>query len=490
MLGVQSLGPVAPRCVAEPHDSIEGVAQRGQLAPGARLAADPPPPAVRDSAVSRPREPVSTAASERDAWVVLLSVPGLGPVTFGTLLRLFGSARQVLRVAEGDRGVEQLEAIIGGSSAGIGGDGDGSGQPGGIPAGLARRIVEAAQASHRVVGRVAELGLSAITLEDSDYPRRLRLVEMPPPLLFVAGAPAALNAGRMVAVVGTRWPTDKGRLTAGWIGGGLANAGAHVVSGMAVGIDGAAHAATVAEGGKTVAVLGGGHAHLFPRAHERLAGAIVAGGGAVVSELSPDTTPSRGTFPRRNRLVSGMSDAVVVVEAGRRSGALITAGWALEQGRDCYLVPGPLDAPTSAGCLAFLRAFPGQARVVCGIPELLEDLGLAIDESGGSSAPDRPSAEAPASGQSGVLASLSPLERCLAQELRKGPVTADELARVADTAPAAILSALTLLELRGLVRGSYGRYVPVGALSRARLGRGVASPAGVNGDGKRPGSGF
>ncbi len=174
----------------------------------------------------------------------------------------------------------------------------------------------------------------------------------------------------MVAVVGTRWPSDRGRLVAGWIGGALANAGASVVSGMAVGIDGVAHAASMAEGGKTVAVLGGGHAHLFPRAHERLADAIVTGGGAVVSELSPDTCPTRGTFPRRNRLVSGMSDAVVVVEAGQRSGALITAGWALEQGRECFLVPGPLGAPTSLGCLAFLRAFPGQARVVCGIPEL------------------------------------------------------------------------------------------------------------------------
>jgi DNA processing protein len=302
---------------------------------------------------------------------------------------------------------------------------------------------------------------------------------MPPPLLFVRGNVRSLNREHMIAVVGTRWPTDKGRLAAGWIGSALANAGASVVSGMAVGIDGAAHAAVVGEGGHTVAVLGGGHARLFPRAHERLGDAIVAAGGAVVSELSPDTSPSRGTFPRRNRLVSGMSDATVVVEAGRRSGALITAGWALEQGRECFLVPGPLDAPMSAGCLAFLRSFPGQARVVCGIPELVEDLGLVPLEGvappveiGGHSgsalgSSSRPSAELPMSGQAAVLASLSPLERILAEALRNGPATADELTRKTGSPPAAILSALTLLELRGLVTAGYGRYMPAGQLARS-----------------------
>ena len=127
----------------------------------------------------------------------------------------------------------------------------------------------------------------------------------------------------------------------------------------------------MSEGLATVAVLGGGHARLFPKAHERLADAIVAAGGAVVAELSPETPATMGTFPRRNRLISGLSDATVVVEAGTRSGALITAGWALEQGRECFLVPGPMDAPTSAGCNALLLGFPTQTRIVCGIPELL-----------------------------------------------------------------------------------------------------------------------
>jgi len=325
----------------------------------------------------------------------------------------------------------------------------------------------------RALAAVRSLGLAVVTLDDPEYPERLRRIDMPPPLLFVRGSLAALGTPAAVAVVGTRWPTDRGRMIAGWIGSALARAGAVVVSGLAVGIDGAAHASVVAEGLPTVAVLGGGHARLFPKAHERLADAIVAAGGAVVAELPPETPATRGTFPRRNRLVSGLSDATVVVEAGRRSGALITASWALEQGRDCFLVPGPLDAPTSEGCHAFLRSFPGQTRVVCGIPELIEDLGLggvgdrqngAVDEAGDRGG--RPGAAAPGAGAGAALAILAPVERSIAELLTSGPATVDDLARRSGLSGGAILSALTLLELRGLVAGSYGRYVPAGALAR------------------------
>src|SRR5207237_8709213 len=134
---------------------------------------------------------------------------------------------------------------------------------------------------------------------------------------------------------------------------------------------GAADAASVVVQRPTVAFIGSGHARLFPPVHSRLADAIVEAGGAVVSEHSPETEPTRGTFPRRNRLISGSADAVIVVEAGARSGALLTASWALEQGRECYLVPGSIDAPASAGCLGFLRDWPGLAKVVAGVPQLL-----------------------------------------------------------------------------------------------------------------------
>ncbi len=199
-----------------------------------------------------------------------------------------------------------------------------------------------------------------------------------------------------------------------------------------------------------------------------------------MSELPPETTPTRGTFPRRNRLVSGLSDATVVVEAGRRSGALITAGWALEQGRECFLVPGPLDSPASAGCHAFLRNFQGQARIVAGIAELIEDLaldgaggsaaeavagGAAVPRTGGAGFAGRPAASALGAGRAAVMATLAPVERVLAEQIAAGPATADQLAARTSLTSASVLSALTLLELRGLTRCAYGRYSPCGALA-------------------------
>lgn len=501
MLGVQSLGPLAPRCVAE-GVGREATRDTGDVGPIDRT----PTEVARRGAAEGVQ-----AAAERDAWVTLLAVPGLGPVTFTALLAAFGSARAVLEVAGGPAGISRLREAMARAAAGSREQPydnvvpESASLPGlrGTPdfktleletqeprdpdcprsalgLELARRICDSLRAGERTVELVRSLGLAVVTLDDATYPDRLRRVELPPPLLFVRGSPGSLNASHAIAVVGTRRPSDKGRLISGWIAASLARAGAVVVSGLAVGIDGAAHAAVVGEGMATVAVLGGGHARLFPRSHERLADSIVASGGAVVAELTPETPASRGTFPRRNRLLSGLSDATVVVEAGRRSGALITAGWALEQGRECFVVPGPIDAPTSAGCNAFLRTFPGQARAVAGVPELIEDLGLApIEASDGSDcgaasgraagrpgAARPPSASAPGTGRAAVLASLGPVERLLAESISHGPATADDLAARTSLSGASILSALTLLEMRGLVVGAYGRYLPAGPLAR------------------------
>ncbi|HEX7492248.1 MAG TPA: DNA-processing protein DprA [Candidatus Limnocylindrales bacterium] len=486
MMGVQSLGPIIPRCVAE------GSAVMADVGRARDLAAEP----IRPADAGR-IEPIA-AAQEREAWVALLSVPGLGPVSFGALLRALGSARAVMAVAgEADGATRLVQALVDGQGETCGDETgvvfdscatageQGRRRPSPIGADLAARICEAPEAGLRIMEEVRALGLTVVILEDAAYPARLKLVEMPPPLLFVRGSAAALNSERSVAVVGTRHPTDKGRLIAGWIGSAVSRTGSVVVSGLALGVDGAAHAAVVAEAGITVAVLGGGHARLFPKAHERLADAMVAAGGAIVSELPPDTSPTRGTFPRRNRLISGLSDATVVVEAGRRSGALITAGWALEQGRECFLVPGAFDSPASAGCHAFLRSFPGQTRVVCGIEELLEDLDLVLPDGGKtaesgvdqakspSQSVDRggpPGSSARAAGRAAVLASLGVAERALAVELSQGPATADQLAARTSMTAASVLSAITLLELRGLITGTYGRYSPAGQLAGWRSG--------------------
>ncbi len=398
------------------------------------------------------REPPSDAerAAEQDAWAVLAAISGLGPVAFGALLGRFGSGRAILAAAAG-RGTTGL--IITGEGRRVVGED------------LAARIGEAARSAERTLDLIRRAGLAVITLEDPAYPRRLLEIEMPPHVLFVRGDRGALAADRAVAVVGTRRPSELGRRLAGRISGAIARAGACVVSGLAVGIDGCAHAAAVAERAPTVAVLGGGHERLFPRAHRRLAESIVATGGAVVSELPPEATPTRGTFPRRNRLVSGLSEATVVVEAPHRSGALITAGWALEQGRGCYIVPGPLDAPAAGGGLAFLRAYPGEARVVAGIPELLEDLDLvAASPAAGGRRQGPPRAVGRASAAA-ALAELGSAERAVARALVAGRATADQLQAATGLPIATVLGTLTLLEIRGLAVSAYGRSRPAGLLA-------------------------
>jgi DNA processing protein len=187
--------------------------------------------------------------------------------------------------------------------------------------------------------------------------------------------------------------------------------------------------------------------------------------------MPPSTRPTSGTFPRRNRIISGLADATIVVEAAERSGALITAGWALEQGRECFMVPGPIDAPRSKGCLRWLRDYAGQVRIVAGIPELIEDLALLRNDRSGR--PARPTVEA-------ELIELGACARAVAGALMDGHGTLDELVATTGFQPAAALGALTILELRGLAASAYGRYRPAGRLmaaDRATPGPRLAAPA-------------
>ena len=389
------------------------------------------------------------AAGERDAWAVLAAVRGLGPVGFGALLRRYVSGRAILQEAASPGGIERLtETTLGEAMTAE------DRRPRRLAIELATAIAEAGEHAGATLRRIEALGLRIVTIEDAAYPSRLAAVEMPPHVLYVLGEPAALGARSAVAIVGTRRATDAGRRIAARIAADLVAVGASVVSGLAVGIDGAAHAAAVRARGTTVAVIGSGHGDLHPRAHARLAASIVAAGGAIVSELAPDVAPSRGTFPRRNRIISGLADATVVVEAPARSGALITASWALEQGRECFLVPGALGDPASAGCLAFLREFPEGARIVAGIPQLIDDLGLAdhLTEPG---VPSKAAA---------TLADVGPAPGRIGRELVLGRATVDELVAATGWPVASVLAALTLLERRGLAAGFHGRFRPAGDL--------------------------
>ena len=409
---------------------------------------------------TRPIEPISpeppgqpSRSAERDAWAVLAGVDGLGPVGFNALLRRYRTGVAILEEATSPGGIERLAAIRPD-------DGRDEADPATqrrLPETVAQAIADAAHHAGHTLARLDDLGLQIVTTVDDLYPSRLAAIDMPPHVLFVLGDPLALEARSTIAIVGTRRATDAGRATAARLATALVSVRSTVVSGLATGIDGAAHAATIHAKGTTVAVIGSGHAALFPRIHKRLARSIVDAGGAIVSELAPDIRPTHGTFPRRNRVISGLADATVVVEAPARSGALITASWALEQGRDCFLVPGPIDAPASAGCLAFLREFAGTARIVAGIPQLIDDLGLAgrLAEPG---VPDTAAA---------TLVEVGEAAGRIGREVLRGRATVDELVAVTGWPVASVLTALTMLERHGLVVGIHGRFRASGPLAGA-----------------------
>jgi len=417
-----------------------GIGRAGPLGPAAALPETPgewasaPNPAAGTGPAARAPE------SERLAWAVVAGANEVGPATMARLLAKFGSAESILDMA-GSRGARrELVRLLGPI--------DGVAVANGLGAAVRDRDATARS--------VEASGVDVLIADDPEYPPALRAIELPPPVLYLEGRRELLSRSPAVAIVGTRRPTEDGRRTAARIASALVASAATIVSGLAVGIDGAAHAAALQADGLTVAVLGGGHRRLFPKAHRRLADEIVRAGGAVVSEFGPDVEPAPWSFPRRNRIISGLSGATVVVEAGRGSGALITARWALEQGRGCFLVPGPIDASTSAGCLAFLREHAGAARIVAGIGELVADLGLPDSE--------RAARPSPARAPGAALSEAGETERRIGRLVAAGVATVDALVAATELPVATVLAALTILETRGLVVDALGRYRPSEAL--------------------------
>jgi DNA processing protein len=291
-----------------------------------------------------------------------------------------------------------------------------------------RRTIDPDQELHRLEAS----GFRAITWNDPEYSERLREIYAPPPVLFVRGE---LERGDppTIAVVGTRTPTAYGREVARRIAGELAANGITVVSGLARGIDAIAHRAALDAGGRTVAVLGSGVDVIYPSEHTRLAD-MIAGAGAVISEYPLGTKPDAGNFPQRNRVISGLSQGVLVVEAGEASGALITVRYALDQNRDVYAVPGSILSPQSRGTNRLIKE---GAKLVNEVGDILEELNLV--EVGRQLALDLPPPE-------------NELEARLLKLLSAEPVHVDEVGRGIGLPIQAVSSTLTLMELKGMVR--------------------------------------
>jgi DNA processing protein len=288
--------------------------------------------------------------------VALALVPGLGPGRTAAVLETFGSAPAVLKAT-----YQQLVSVPG------------------IGESLASQFVDAFRSVNVDTEwkLIQKHGVTNLILGRDGYPDRLASIPHAPPLLYTRGEFAPTD-GNAVGIVGSRTCTAYGRKMAERLSAGLARAGWTVVSGLARGIDGVAHTAALDAGGRTIAVLAGGLSRIYPPEHKDLAERVITN-GLLVTETPMSVEPQAGMFPARNRIISGLSRAVVIVEANARSGALITATHAAEQGREVFAVPGPADSPASAGCLELIRK---GARLVRDVDDILEDLkGIAPIES-------------------------------------------------------------------------------------------------------------
>jgi DNA processing protein len=280
--------------------------------------------------------------------------------------------------------------------------------------------------------RILSKDIQVLTWESKEYPRRLKEIHQPPPVIYVRGR-LALEDEWAVGIVGTRRVTAYGRQMAEELAAYLAGNGITVVSGLARGVDGLAHKAALSAGGRTIAVLGSGVDRIYPPEHRKLAEEICVN-GAVISDYAPGTPPEGVNFPPRNRIISGLSLAVIVVEAGKKSGALITARFAADQGRDVFAVPGNVHAPQSIGTNQLIQE---GARPLLKPKDVLEALNLQQIQEYRAARHVIPSDD---------------VEAKLVEILHAEPVHVDELSREAGYSVQRVSAALTMLELKGVVR--------------------------------------
>lgn len=281
-----------------------------------------------------------------------------------------------------------------------------------------------------------------LAIDDEGYPPLLRAIPDPPPLLYVRGDPAVLLEAHL-AVVGSRRASSAGLRVAQALSGQLASAGLHICSGLALGIDSAAHRGALATGGKSVAVMATGIDRVYPQRHQALA-AQLEQAGCLVTEFPPGTPPLRHNFPKRNRIISGLSLGVLVIEAALPSGSLITAGTALEQGREVFALPWSMLHDGGRGCLQLIR---DGAKLVQDVDDILEELGPLYALQRDCAMAEPPGRRAPPDGS--WLLTLVGFE----------VVALDELAQRSSRPVAQVLAELSTLELTGQVVRTAGGYI-------------------------------
>ena len=373
----------------------------------------------------QPHDDSKTADADTKYWVAFTRIPSIGPARTRTLEGAFGTMEAAWHAS-----VEELRA-----------------------AGLDRRSVAQVRERRPRIdpdGEMAALhrqGIGALPWSSPDYPDLLKAIADPPPVLFHRGEFRPEDR-RAVAVVGTRKATSYGRDACAALVAALASSGVTIVSGMARGIDGVAHRTALEAGGRTVGVMASGLDMVYPPEHRELARQVAAT-GVLVSEHPPGGRPSSQTFPRRNRILSGLSLGVLVVEAPHTSGAMWTVDWALKQGREVFAVPGSIFSPASHGVN---RLVQDGAKMVLSPEDVLEELNLSTLAAPipmpMSTTPVAMPAAAPAPAATAAQGPEGDLLSLLADD----PRHVDDVCRQAGLPITTVSSALTLLELKGLVQ--------------------------------------
>ena len=353
-------------------------------------------------------------------WLVLLRTPGIGPIRFRALLSHFGSARQILTASP-----RELAACR-----------------------LPRKSISAL---HQPDTDAAKRDLDwlhhrenhhILPISCADYPPQLREIADPPPLLFVTGHPSLLSAAQ-IAVVGSRNPSQSGLNNATQFAKHLNQMGLGITSGLAIGVDTAAHQGALQAEKTTIAVLGSGLKQLYPKRNRHLA-LEISQHGALVSELPPDTPARAESFPRRNRIISGLSLGTLVVEATPQSGSLITARLAAEQGREVFAIPGSIHSPTSRGCHSLIRQ---GAKLVDCTDDILEELPPLATAGAAVVSPPQ---------QQTLSFDIDDNSLKILNNMGQDPVAVDTLVEHSQLTPDEVSSILLSLELRGLVSTAPG----------------------------------
>lgn len=362
--------------------------------------------------------------TDREACIVLNLIPGIGSARLEALIEHFSSPAAILEQAVGE--LEQVRNI---------------------PGKLAEKIANwrgeiDPEAEQAVTDRA---GATLITRYDPEYPEILKGIYDPPICLYVRGTLPDFNC-RSVAIVGSRRVSIYGRKMARLLAESASYADWTVVSGLAFGVDAIAHQATIDTNGVTVAVLGGGLARIHPQEHIPLARAIVDKGGAIISEYPMNYPVSRQSFPRRNRIVSGLSQAVVVVEAGLNSGALLTANIAADQGKSVFAVPGQADNPQAKGCHQLIKT---GAKLTESFDDILEDFEFLP---GFAPVQKLETGDLFDDGAFQVSENLNPDELAVVNILNDGEKSVDQIAAGTSLATGKLLSLMMKLELKKLVK--------------------------------------